>query len=126
MKTLHARFKALGAQRFKLKNELLAMIPEINESGIWKKFADSIFEYAARYGDLSKTSVGEILKLQPRLNNMPILKEAVREIGINKVKLLMPLIKDDNEREIVEVARDLSIRAIRVWKRGEGINCQGN
>lgn len=61
---LHYEFVRLGGMRFKLKNRMIAILPEIYASAIWKKYAGSIIEYAGKYGDIAKTTVIKRLRLE--------------------------------------------------------------
>ncbi len=51
-KELHRTFVKLGYDRRRLTNQLLAILPEIYERGIYKKYARTIEEYAGKFGGL--------------------------------------------------------------------------
>ena len=70
MENLHQQFVQLGRAKFRLDYKLLALLPDIYESGIWKKYAGSIYEYAAKFGGLSHSAVEKRLRLKS-LTPMP-------------------------------------------------------
>jgi len=85
---LHNEFIKLGGMRHKLKNRMLAILPEIYKSGIYKKYAGSIVEYAGKFGDIAGTTVIKRLRLEKNLKDKPCLKAVIEKIGVHKVALV--------------------------------------
>jgi|GEM_PF-1415275 len=93
----HNEFVRIGRMRHKLKNQLLVLLPKIYESGIYKKYASSIYEYAAKFGDLSKYAVETRLRLEPNLVDKPYLKAAIAKVGVKKVAMVAKLATPETE-----------------------------
>lgn len=112
-KDLHKEFVRLGSMRHKLKNQMLFILPEIYESGIYKKYSASIYEYAAKFGDLSKTSVQLRLRLEPNLQNKPHLREAIGEVGVNKVAMIAKIATPETEEIFADKIKNMNKKAVQ-------------
>ena len=110
---LHAEFVRLGGARLKLKNKMLAILPEIYESGIWKKYAGSIEEYAGKYGDIAKTTVIKRLRLEENLKDKPCLKAAIATVGVHKVALLAKIVTPETDKIMAENLFSMSKIAVQ-------------
>ena len=115
--SLHKKFIQLGRQKFKLTNELLAILPEIYNSGIYKKYASSIFEYAAKFGGLSNSSVEKRLRIEKHLKDKPKLREAIKEVGINKVSMVATLATPETEEAFVDKIKNMSKSAVQTLSK---------
>ena len=112
-KNLHHKFVQLGRQRHKLKNELLALLPEIYEKGIFRKYAGSIIEYAGRYGDIAKSTVIKRLRLEKNLEDKPELKAAIKEVGMHKVAIVARLATAETDSAFADKVRNMSKSAVQ-------------
>ncbi|MBI5413543.1 hypothetical protein HZA42_04315 [Candidatus Peregrinibacteria bacterium] len=112
-KNLHLRFVKLGSDRRRLTNELLALLPEIHEREIFKKYAATIIEYAGKFGGLSKGVVLKRLRLEKHLQDKPLLKEAIRTEGVHKVALVAALVTPETEKEWVAKLENMSKLALQ-------------
>ena len=110
---LHAEFVRLGGARLKLKNKMLAILPEIYESGIWKKYAGSIEEYAGKYGDIAKTTVIKRLRLEENLKDKPCLKAAISTVGVHKVALIAKIATPETDKIMAENIVSMSKMAVQ-------------
>ncbi|MBI4235171.1 hypothetical protein HY604_02630 [Candidatus Peregrinibacteria bacterium] len=108
MQDLHAQFVKLGTSRNRLTRELLMLLPEIFKSGIYRKYAATIVEYAGKFGGLSKGVVLKRLRLEKRLEDKPILREAILTEGVHKVALLAGVVTKENEQALVEKLKGMS------------------
>jgi hypothetical protein len=99
--------------RFKLKNKMLAILPEIYESGIWKKYAGSIVEYAGKYGDISKTTVIKRLRLEENLKDKPCLKASIEKVGIHKVAMVAKITTPETDKAMAENLLNMSKIAVQ-------------
>jgi len=113
MKNLHLRFKELGKERNKLTYRLLNMLPEIYASGVWKKYAGSIVEYAGKYAGLSGGVVKKRLNLEKLLEGKEQLKEAIAEVGVHKVAMVASITNDKNEKNMVSLLKTMSKNAVQ-------------
>ncbi len=89
--TLHREFVRLGCEKYRLTNQLLLILPDIYESGIYRKYASDIYKYAGRFGGISGSAVDKRLRLEKHLENKPCLRAAIEKVGINKVALMATL-----------------------------------
>lgn len=110
---LHHEFVRLGSLRLKMKNKMLAILPQIYESGIWKKYAGSIVEYAGKFGDIAKTTVIKRLRLEENLSDKPCLKAAIATVGIHKVALVAKITTCDTDESMAEKLLNMSKTAVQ-------------
>lgn len=114
---LHKKFVELGSKRHKLKNEMLAILPEIYKSGIYKKYATTIIEYAGKYGDIAKTTVIKRLRLEENLEGKPCLKAAIKEVGIHKIAMVAKLATPKNDYAFADKVKNMSKSAIQTLSK---------
>jgi hypothetical protein len=114
---LHQRFVQLGRQRLRLKNEMLLILPEIYRSGIYKKYTNSIVEYAGKFGDIGRSTVIKRLRLEKNLQNKPNLRAAIKEAGIHKVALVAKIANEKNEKIFAEKIKNMSKPAIQMLSK---------
>lgn len=114
---LHYEFIKLGSVRFKLKNKMLLILPEIYTSGIWKKYAGSIVEYAGKYGDIAKTTVIKRLRLEENLIDKPYLKAAIATAGVHKVALVAKIATPETDQSYAERINDMSKQATQALSK---------
>ncbi|MFH1284093.1 MAG: hypothetical protein ABIH78_00695 [Candidatus Peregrinibacteria bacterium] len=110
---LHHEFVRLGRMRFRLKNKMLAILPEIYKSGVYKKYAGSIVEYAGKYGDIAKSTVIRRLGLEKKLENKPYLKEAIKTVGLQKVAIVANLATPETDKAFADKVRNMSKTAVQ-------------
>ncbi len=110
---LHYYFVKMGSYRHKLKNKMLLILPEIYASGIWKKYAGSIVEYAGKYGDIARTTVTKRLKLEENLVDKPYLKAAIATAGVHKVAMIAKVATPDTDQAYAETISDMSKAAVQ-------------
>lgn len=111
--SLHLKFVKLGSDRRKLTNELLALLPEIYEKKIYRKYAATIVEYAGKFGGLSKGVVLKRLRLEKYLEEKPLLKEAIKTEGVHKVALVANLATAETEAIWVDKLKNMSKAAVQ-------------
>ena len=110
---LHQEFVQLGGMRHKLKNRMLAILPEIYKSGIYKKYAGSIVEYAGKFGDIAGTTVIKRLRLEKNLENKPCLKAAIEKVGVHKVALVAKIATAETDKSFAENISNMSRVAVQ-------------
>lgn len=116
-KSLHLKFVKLGNDHRCLTNELLAILPEIYNRRIYKKYAATIIEYAGKFGGLSKGVVLKRLRLEKYLQNKPLLREAVRTEGVHKVALVAALATPETEKAWLNKVENMSKAALQELSR---------
>ena len=117
MKNSHEEFVKLGKEKRQLTYKLLNLLPEIYESGIWKKYAKDIYEYAGRYGGIGRSSVEKRLSLEKHLENKPQLKSAIEKVGIHKVALMATIVTPTNEKMLADKALNMSNSALQTLSK---------
>ena len=110
---LHLEFVRLGGMRHKLKNKMLMILPEIYNSGIYKKYAGSIFEYAGKFGDIAKTTVIKRLRLEKNLKGKHYLKAAIEKVGVHKVAMVAKLATAETDKAFAENVLNMSKEAVQ-------------
>ncbi len=116
-KNMHKNFIELGRERNKLTYRLLAMLPEIYQKKIYRKYAATIYEYAGKFAGLSKSVVEKTLRVQKHLIEKPKLREAVKEYGIHKVSLVATLAKPEDEEMWIDKMKNMSKSALEVFTK---------
>jgi len=117
LKNIHKEFVRIGKTRHKLKNQLLMLLPKIYKSGIYKKYASSIFEYAAKFGDLSKYAVETRLRLDPNLIGKPHLRAAIVKAGVKKVAMVAKLATEKTEEIFANKITNMSKSAVQTLSK---------
>lgn len=110
---LHQQFVSLGKKRHQLRNELLALLPLIFTSGIYKKYAGSIVEYAGKFGDIPRSTTLKRLRLEDNLRGKPHLKAAIKQVGINKVSLVARIATPETEKALADTVIHMSKSAVQ-------------
>lgn len=110
---LHQQFLQLAKQKQKITYNLLSLLPQIYELKIYKKYARTIHGYAWQFAQIPETVVEKTLKLENKLKDKPILRSAVKEVGIHKVSMVESLVTTENEEIMVEKIKNMSSVAIQ-------------
>ncbi len=92
---LHKQFIQLGREKNKIQYKLLNLIPEIFRTEIYKKYAKTIEGYAWRFAQIPESVVQKTLKLEKHLEDKPLLKAAISQVGIHKVAMLATIPEPD-------------------------------
>jgi len=109
---LHAEFIRLAGAKRNLENRLVQLLPEIYASGIWKKYAKDIEEYAGRFGGIGGSTVIKRLNLEKYVEDKPHLKEAIGKVGVHKVALLATIATPENEEALADKVLNMSKSAV--------------
>jgi hypothetical protein len=123
MENLHQQFRKLGSEKINLTHRLCALLPQIYKSRIYKKYANSIEEYAWRYAGLSVGVVQKTLRLNERLSRNVSeecgekLQEIVAEVGVHKVAIVASMINEENEEQMIKAAKNLSKAALITMRK---------
>lgn len=119
---IHQEFVKLGSDRRKLTNELLALLPEIYSSKIYKKYATTIVEYTGKFGGLSKGVVLKRLRLEKYLKDKPSLREAIKTEGVHKIDLVAKLATSETENLWLDKVRNMSKTALQELSKEVRVN----
>lgn len=111
--SIHHEFVRLGSMRLKLKNKMLAILPEIYKSGIWKKYAGTIGEYAGKFGEIAGTTVEKRLRLEVNLKNKPCLQAVIEKVGVHKVAMVAKTTTPETDQLMAEKLCNMSKMAVQ-------------
>jgi len=112
MKKLHQKFVILGQKRNKLTYQLLDILPEIFETKIYKKYCETIEEYAGKFAGLSSSVVKKRLNLEKHLENKPALRAAIKTQGVHKVALVARITKPEDDEVMADKVENMSKGAL--------------
>lgn len=125
-KILHHKFVKLGNNRRRLTNELLALLPEIYEREIYRKYAKTIEEYAGKFGGLSRGVVSKRLRLEKYVKDKPELRDAIRTEGVHKVALIASLATMENDGFLADKVKNMSKPALQELSKELRSKQEGN
>ena len=112
---LHQKFKQLGKSRHKITYKLLALIPEIYEKKIFCKHkCATIYEYAGKYAGLPKSVVKKTLELEKYLEEKPMLKKTIAEVGVHKISIVASLATPETDAIWAKRVRIMSKDALQM------------
>ena len=125
MENLHQQFVQLGREKLRIDHKLQAMLPEIYARGIYKKYAESIFEYAGRFASMPKSTVEKALRLEKNLLGKPELREAISVVGVHKVAIVAKLATPETDKTWSQNVKTMSKNALcefakEIRHKGEG------
>ncbi len=123
---LHYEFLKFGRIRHSLKNKMLAILPDIHKSGIWKKYAGSIVEYCGKYGDIARTTVIKRLRLEENLVDKPFLRAAIEHVGVHKVAMVAKIATVETDKSYAEKVLDMSKLAVQGMSKEVHVQRENN
>lgn len=110
---LHHRFIGIGTEHRKLKNKLIAMLPEIKKRGVFREHGcASVYEYARKYAGLSGSVVEKALWVEKKLEDKPALRATIAEVGVHKVAMVATLATPENEALLADKVKHMSKAAV--------------
>jgi len=92
---LHQQFIQLGREKNKIQYKLLGLLPEIFRTEIYKQYTKTIEGYAWKFAQIPSSVVQKTLKLEKHLEDKPLLKAAISQVGIHKVAMLATISQPD-------------------------------
>jgi hypothetical protein len=110
--------KNYGKNALLWKRKFIALLPEVYKRRLYrKKQFGSIFEFAAKLGGVSKNTVREVLRIDEKLKDMPILKEKIAEIGLNKIRIVANIVTKETEDQWAKKAITMTKSALETHVR---------
>jgi len=98
--------------------KFVALLPEVEKRKLYKKHGFySIYEFAAKVGGVGTRVVDEVLRLDKKLCDRPILRDQIAEIGWSKVNVIASVTTADNQVEMVSIAKTLNKSALESYVR---------
>ncbi|MBI4994325.1 hypothetical protein HZC21_01615 [Candidatus Peregrinibacteria bacterium] len=121
-KELFARCQMYGRATLMWRQKFIGLLPEIYRRRLFeKKDFSSIFEFAAKLAGISEEQVGRVLNLEKRLQDKSELHNALvnGEISINKLRRIVPIATQENQKFLLEQIKILPQKAIETFVRDE-------
>jgi len=109
---LHQQFVKLGQDHKIIVYKIQAILPRIYNEGIYKKYADDIYEYARKYAGVSSGVVDKIIHTYTKIADKPALQMAIKTAGIHKVALVANLATKHNQEILAKKVCTMSKAAV--------------
>ena len=126
-KDLYLICKKWGAAALEARRKFAGFLPEVyarelaerekGRSWFKKRGFSCIYEFAAKLAGMSRDQVDLVLRLEKRLEDKPVLREALvsGEVSANKLARVVSIATAENQRDLLEKAESLSKRALEVF-----------
>ncbi len=118
------KFKYYGARAMNARNKCIGLLPEIHRRELFRRHGyESIYEFASKLAGLSHEQVNRVINLEQRLQDKPDLHAALvkGEIGVNKLRKVISIVTLENQAEVAETVRTLSVRAVETLVRDQKV-----
>jgi len=126
-KELYLICKKWGAAALEARRKFAGLLPEVysremtecgkGRSWLKKRGFFSIYEFAAKLAGMSRDQVDLVLRLERRLEDKPILREALvsGKVSANKLARVVSIATAKNQQDILGKVERLSKRALEVF-----------
>jgi len=126
-KELYVICKKWGAEVLAARRKFAGLLPEVwrrekfeNERGAsWLKRRGftCLYEFAAKLAGMSRDQVDLVVRVERRLEDKPVLREALvsGKISVNKLARVVSISTAENQRDILEKVETLSKSALEVF-----------
>ncbi|MFH1218300.1 MAG: HNH endonuclease signature motif containing protein, partial [Candidatus Peregrinibacteria bacterium] len=112
-KQLYSLCQRYGKNARIWKRKFIALLPEVEKRKLHRqKGFYSIFEFAAKLGGVGKKTVMEVLRVHQKVEDKPLLKEQIEKQGFAKVRAIVPLIENTEEKDLVNMIESMPRRAL--------------
>ncbi len=111
-----------GAAALEARRKFLGLLPEVARRGLWRaKGFGSIFHFAAQLAGVSEEQVRNVLNLEKKFENLPILRQQLvrGEVSVNKLVRVAAVVRPENEIFWADQVRNLSQKAVETLVRDE-------
>lgn len=113
---LHEKFVEYGKNAKEWMRKCILLLPEIDKKFIWrKKGFGSIYEYAAKLAGMSHNTVNDALRIMAKTEDKPELRKVIEERGLWAVKPVIAIATTENEKDLAEKSRIMSVRTLRTY-----------
>ena len=126
-KDLYAICKRCGAAVLEARRKFAGLLPEVyrremtahEKGGSWlqKRGFSCVYVFAAKLVGMSREQVDQVIRMEKRFEDKPVLREALvnGEISANKLARVVSIATTENQREILGRVEALSNRALEVF-----------
>lgn len=110
---LYEYSRMVGANLREWKKKFVALLPEIARRGIHRKhgFA-TITEFAAKVGGVGKNTVERVFQVSKLIDDKPMLKEFLPEVGVHKMKVIATVATKENQKILAKKVVEMSKAAL--------------
>ena len=117
-KELWERCQLYGGNVRMWMKKFVALLPEVEKRKLYKKYGFySVYEFAGKVGGVSIKVTDEVLRLDKKLNDKPLLKAQIAEVGWSKVGAVANITTKENEAEMVKIVKTLPKSSLEVYAR---------
>ena len=126
-KDLYLICKKWGAAVLEARRKFAGLLPEVyaremserekGRSWLKKRGFFSVYEFAAKLAGMSRDQVDLVLRLERRLEDKPVLREALvsGNVSANKLARVVSIVTNENQQDILGKVEVLSSRALEVF-----------
>ncbi len=115
---IHKKFVQLGRKRNRITYQLLALLPEIYKSEIYRGHGcATIYEYAGKFAGLSHGVVEKALKLDRKLEDKPCLQKAIETQGVHKVAIVANIATKETDEMWADKVENMSKSSLAELRR---------
>lgn len=97
------------------KNRFIALLPEVARRELYKKKFHSIYEFAAKVGGISNNVVNEVIRVDRKLEDKPVLKAMISKVGLHKVRIAAGIATKENQKDLAEKVQKMSKKALEMF-----------
>ncbi|MBU1018628.1 MAG: hypothetical protein ABII07_01125 [Patescibacteria group bacterium] len=111
-----------GAEALRWRRKFVFLLPEVEKRKLWKKKGYySIYDFAARLGGVTKRIVDEVLRLDKKLEEKPLLKAQIEKQGWSKVSIAARI--PVKEEEAIKMVETLPRKTLEVYAKEVTTGC---
>lgn len=126
-KDLFENCKKWGAAVLEARRKFAGLLPEVQrrelaareKGGSWlkKRGFTCIYDFAGRLAGMSREQVDEVIRMDRRFEDKPVLRAALvnGEVSVNKLARVVSIATVENQRDILGKVEALSNRALEVF-----------
>ena len=113
---LHQQFSVYGKNAREWLRKCALLLPEIEEKQVWRrKGFSSIHEYAAKLAGMSRYAVDDALRILRRIEDKPVLRELVAEVGINRVRSVVAIATQETQEFWAKKVKTMSKHTLATY-----------
>lgn len=129
---LYRLCKKFGRRALEARRRFVGLLPAVVRRRLYERRGfGSIYEFAAKLGGLGREQVDEVLRLEKRFVDMPVLHQALvrGEVAVSKLVRVAAVARPENAEEILQsvkiysyAALDIQVREMQreEWQRSSG------
>ena len=113
---LHQQFSEYGKNAKEWLRKCALLLPEIEAKQVWRrKGFSSIYEYAAKLAGMSRYAVDDALRVLQRIEDKPVLKKLVAELGISRVRTVATIATPETQEFWAQKVQTMSKHTLATY-----------